>query len=119
MDAITIEPLGSHDSGPCECCGNLSRTVWGAASRGRRTIAVYYVHWTLKRPDHGANVDLIVGKWGEGSSAIDRQAIALQFHVTDGVPQLMVIDADPRPRSSYRRITYRLTGRALATPLTK
>lgn len=53
---------GEHDS-QCECCGTASRCVWGFVHEGPRTVASYWVHWTLGHLDeHGANFDLAVGE---------------------------------------------------------
>jgi hypothetical protein len=97
IDALSIEPLDFSDFGPCECCGNMSRTVWGGIHHQHQLIAAYYVQWTLNRPDHGANFDLVLGSWDEGSSPKDRQAVSLAFRVIHGQPQFMVIDAADRP----------------------
>lgn len=88
---------GQKEYGPCECCGNISRRVWGDIEAKRETAAVYFVNWTRKRPDHGANFDLILGKWGKGTSAEDRYAVSLEFRILQGQPQFMVIDAQDRP----------------------
>jgi hypothetical protein len=70
--------------------------IWGAVYHANDAIAVYYVHWTINHPDHSANFDLFIGKWGEGTSAEDRQAVALAFRNGQEGPQFMVIDAqDP------------------------
>jgi hypothetical protein len=121
-ELLTIETMGSNDSGPCACCGNLSRTVLGTVLAGPRTSAVYYVQWTLTRVrDHGANFDLVLGPWGKGTSPADRQIVAVAYRIIDGGPQFMVIDAAGRPAAksgklastALRRI--QVVGTALAT----
>jgi hypothetical protein len=95
--AFSIEESGSNDHGPCECCGNNSRTVWGFVHQGGRTVAAYFVQWTLTRiQDHGANFDLVVGEWGDETSPTDRQVVAVELRIIDGGPQFMVIDAADR-----------------------
>jgi hypothetical protein len=38
-------------------------------------MAAYYVHWALGHvPDRGANIDLIVGEWGEAATRERRRA---------------------------------------------
>jgi hypothetical protein len=97
-NALKIEPTGSSDYGPCECCGNFSRKVWGSINAGSKAVAVYYVHWTLTRVhDHGANFDLVLGPWGAGTSPADRAIVAVAFRIVDGGPSFMVIDAGSRP----------------------
>jgi hypothetical protein len=97
-ETFTIEPTGTSDHGPCECCGNRSRTVWGTVHSGQSARAVYYVYWTLTRVrDHGANFDFVLGKWGHGATPADRQIVSVAFRVIDGAPSFMVIDAEDRP----------------------
>lgn len=106
---ITIEPTGSKDTGTCDCCGRSSRRVWGNAYADGRCLAAYFVHWTLGHvPDRGANIDLILGEWGETTSAESRSALALAYRLIDTGPSMMVIDANIRPFSSSP-----LVGRAL------
>ena len=106
---ITIQPTGSKDAGTCDCCGRSSRRVWGHAYTDGRPLAAYFVHWTLGHvADRGANIDLILGEWGEGTSSESRSALALAYRLIDTGPSMMVIDADNRPFSSST-----LVGRAL------
>ena len=99
--AITIEPEGSHDHGLCGCCGHMSRTVWGYLNDAGGPMGVYYVNWTLGRADHGARFDLVVGKWGEGTSSQDRSVVAVVLRRTSNGPQFMVVDADRRPAAMH------------------
>ena len=100
MRMLQVEPTGSSDYGPCKCCGNNSRRVWGFIHAAEATFAAYFVHWTLDRvADHGANFDLIIGKWGDGASKADRSLVALLYRLFEGKPQFMVIDAEGRTLS--------------------
>ena len=117
---ITVETDGGHDSGPCECCGNMSRIVWGWLGEGDVTIAAYSVHWTLGRvDDHGANFDLIVGKWGDDSRPEDRFVVAVALRWMPGGPQFMVIDADGRPAALAKDVaaTAKRRDEVIGTPL--
>jgi hypothetical protein len=106
---VKIEPTGLNDTGVCDCCARSSRCVWGLAHVRDRCVAVYYVHWTLGHvPDQGANIDLIVGKWGEGATPEHRNALALAYRLIDSGPSIMVIDASGRPASESS-----LVGKAL------
>ena len=101
MIPLTIETAGSSDFGPCSCCGADSRTVWGYLNRGDVVEAAYFVQWTLGQVErHGANFDLIVGKWGEGTSRTDRSAVSLEFRCTDRGPAFTVVDSVHRPFAS-------------------
>jgi len=93
-----VEEMG-ESGGHCDCCGNESRCVWGMVHREDETQAVYYMHWTVGHlSEPGANLDLILGRWGEDSSADDRVVVSLLHREQpDGTPALMVIDAIDRP----------------------
>ena len=79
----------------CECCGQKTQSISGWLNDDSGTVAAYLVHWTETRPDHGANFDLVIGKWGEATAASDRQGASLKYNRSgDG---FMVIDASSRP----------------------
>lgn len=70
MGVLKIEPIASKDFGPCSCCGDTSRSVWGYVHGMYDPCAAYFVHWTLGQvPKHGAHIDLIIGEWGDGTTA--------------------------------------------------
>jgi hypothetical protein len=59
---------------------------------------VYYVHCTDGHlEDVGADIDLNVGTWGDGTSPADRAKVSMVHKETEGQAELMVIDADPEP----------------------
>lgn len=93
-----IEQTG-ESGGRCGCCGGAMRRVSGVVNHNGRTVAAYYVSWTLGRPDHGAAFDLIIGRWGKGAGSSDRQGVALDFRVVEGAPQFLVREAPDRPIS--------------------
>jgi hypothetical protein len=110
MSELRIEPSGSKDVGPCECCGGRSQTVWGYVHRPAGAAAAYFVQWTLGQVDrHGANFDLIIGKWGTGANRSDRCSVSLEFRRTEKGPSFMVIDSGVRPVASSE-----LVGKSLA-----
>ena len=95
---ITVEPEGAHDLGICACCGFASRRVWGWIRQDGDAHAAYFVHWTLGHVAHqGANIDLIMGEWGHGTTAEQRFGVALLYRVLVTGPAMMVIDAAGRP----------------------
>ena len=95
--ARVIEMTDTRDFGPCPCCGDNSRTVAGLVHRGAVGEAAYVVQWTLGQIGrHGAHFDLVLGRWGEGTSRDDRYAVSLEFRRTETGPAFMVIDADKR-----------------------
>lgn len=110
MDELEVEPTGAADLGSCECCGNNSRRIWGLVRTRELALASYFVHWTTgKVPDHGANFDLIIGRWGNHASATDRVLVAFEYRLLESGPAFMVIDAQGRPAASSD-----LVGRVLA-----
>jgi len=96
--ALEVEAMGDS-GGHCDCCGNESRSIWGMVhQQGGPTVAAYWMHWTVGHlSDRGANLDLVVGKWGDGTAASDRFGVAMVHRqLEDSTPSLMVIDADAR-----------------------
>ena len=94
---LSIEPTGSSDTGFCECCGRASRRVWGFVYDRSDPVAAYFVHWTRGHvSEHGANIDLIVGEWGDAADAARRHAVALAYRLLPTGPVMMVIDAAGR-----------------------
>lgn len=95
---FTIEELG-ESSGHCDCCGNESRCVWGMVHDGDATLAAYWMNWTVGHlSEPGANLDLVLGQWGDEASADDRTVVSMVHQEQqDGNPALMVIDATDRP----------------------
>jgi hypothetical protein len=110
QSSLTVEPTGEKVHGPCDCCGNTTRTVWGFVHReSGATLASYFVTWTVGSPRHDAFIDLIIGRWGDGTSATDRSAVSLAYRASEG--SCMVIDAAKRPVAASS-----LIGRSLAAP---
>ncbi len=94
---LHIKTMDVADTGRCPCCGHVSRKVWGWVYRDGAPHAAYFVHWTVGHVfEHGAHIDLIVGRWGDGTSGADRYAVSLEHRILDNGPGVMVIDADKR-----------------------
>jgi hypothetical protein len=71
--------------------------------------ALYQVHWTTKQVGrHGAEFFIVLGRFGEGTTATDKFAVALHFFVEPDRFGFMVVDADQTPIASHP-----LVGRAL------
>jgi hypothetical protein len=93
-DALQIEPLDSADTGRCACCGQVTRKVWGFVRRDGDAHAAYFICWTVGHVfDRGADIGLILGRWGDGTSAAERYAVSLEYRILDNGPALMVVDA--------------------------
>lgn len=94
---LLIEPDVIEDTSRCECCGNVSRKAWGSVYCDGEIYAAYSVHWTRNHVlDRGAHFDLIIGEWGDDTSASDRNAVSLEHRVLENGPAVMVIDASSR-----------------------
>lgn len=109
----------SHYS--CECCGDDSHTARGFVhDEDGGATAAYFVHWTLGKVDtHGAMFDLIVGTWGDGTSAADRSAVSLAFRIG---PQggFMIVDAEGRSVAESELVGHVLSREDVVnTPLAK
>ena len=92
---LKVEPTGAKESGPCACCGDRSRRVWGFVHAGAATLAAYFVSWVPGKPEHDASFDLVVGPWGDGTSPQDRRAVSLTYRAS--ARSFMVVDAASRP----------------------
>ena len=66
---------------------------------GDATLAAYWMNWTVGHlSEPGANLDLVLGQWGDEASANDRVVVSmLHREQQDGSLALMVIDAADRP----------------------
>jgi hypothetical protein len=93
-----VEAMG-ETGGHCDCCGNENRRVWGMVHDGDTTLAAYWMSWTVGHlSDRGANLDVVLGRWGKEASTDDRVVISMVHREQpDGTPALMVIDAGDRP----------------------
>lgn len=116
---LEIELMG-ESGGLCDCCGSESRSVWGMVHQGEPTVAAYWLHWAaghLSEP--GANLDLVIGRWGDGTTADDRASVALICReLPDGRPSIMVIDAADRPVGNGNLANTALTREdVIGTPL--
>jgi len=101
-----LEPGGTNDLA-CECCGQRSRTIDGFLHEDGATRAAYLVHWTRGHvSEKGANVDLIIGRWGEDAGRDERFVVSLVYHQEAG---FTVIDSAGRPAAESS-----LAARALA-----
>jgi hypothetical protein len=117
---LTVEPVGSNDIDSCDCCGNASKIVWGSIREGGAPLAFYYVRWAVGRPEHGANFDLIVGQWGDGTSAQDRVAISLLYRQTDDAAGFMIVDSASSAAGKSDLVGSALTrDQVLGTPLAR
>jgi hypothetical protein len=104
--------------GPCVCCGEMTSRVWGYVYRSDAAVAAYFVEWTRFHTMPDAMFDLIVGTWGEGKEASDRQAVSVAFRQLETGPSFMVQDSSARNIASSPLISQALDRNAvIGTPL--
>jgi hypothetical protein len=86
---------------------------------GGTAIAAYWMHWTVGHlSDPGANLDLVIGKWGDGASVNDRIAVALIHREMADGPSLMVVNAaDRQTRNGTLASTALAREDVIGTPL--
>ncbi|MFT4276945.1 MAG: hypothetical protein QM576_11355 [Rhodopseudomonas sp.] len=90
---LQVTPDGDQVSGHCDCCGQISRRVSGTIETADAVVA-YQVWWTVGHiAEHGAEIDLICGRWGDGTSASDRFVVRLHHFIAATGPAVMVQDA--------------------------
>jgi len=68
--------------------------VWGYVHEGERTVAAYFVHWTVGSPDHFPNIDFLFGSWGN-DEVNDRVLTSWVYNPHEN--SFMVIDSGARP----------------------
>lgn len=95
MGQLVIETAGEN-SGVCACCGHETRTVWGYVREADRTIAAYFVQWTVGMPKHRPTFDFLVGTWGD-DSVRDKQLVSWMFDSRSPAGGFMVVDSSDRP----------------------
>ncbi|HTU50597.1 MAG TPA: hypothetical protein VMF56_08375 [Acidobacteriaceae bacterium] len=117
---LEYDESDQRDFGPCPDCGERTKRVWGYVYRLDAAIATYFVEWTPGHPQRDAVFDLIIGKWGDGATPNDRQAVSVAFKVLESGPSFMVQDASARPIGSSVLISTALGRNAvIGTPLSK
>jgi hypothetical protein len=91
---LRVTPDGDQVTGRCDCCGRISRRVSGTISTDGAAVAAYQVWWTVGHiAEHGAEIDLICGCWGDGASPSDRFVVRLHHFIAASGPSVMVQDA--------------------------
>lgn len=106
---LTIETSGEKSFGPCDCCGEMTKRVWGFVYEADAALAAYFVEWTPGHEANSATFDLILGVWGEGTDNSERKAISLEFRKLESGPAFRVIDATIRPTASSSLISEALS----------
>jgi hypothetical protein len=93
---LTIELSGEKTFGPCDCCGEMTKRVWGFVYNRETAQAAYFVEWTPGHEGSNANFDLIIGTWGDDADTSMRKAVSLEFRKLETGPAFMVVDASTR-----------------------
>jgi hypothetical protein len=108
-----------EDATHCACWGNVTRRVWGDIETRDRTVAVYFFTWTQDAPQHDANIDLIIGAWGDGTTADDRALVSMLYRPgpEGGVMVIDAADDERKERGLYSQMLKR--NEVIGTPLAK
>ena len=104
---LRATPL-KETSAICECCGKASKIICGDVSIPDKTLAIYYIQWTVGSPEHLPNIDLVMGPWSEGADPDERVLISLAYDSGPDGGGFTIIDSETRPANSRQ-----LCGRAL------
>lgn len=102
---LTVEHAG-ESQGHCDCCGRASRTVWGYVHDAEKTVAAYFVQWTVGSAEHLPNLDFLIGTWGN-DQVNDRVLSSWIFSPTHN--SFMITDAAQRPAAKSRLCSHALT----------
>jgi hypothetical protein len=106
---FTVEPSGARE-GLCDCCGQMSRRVWGLVFSDDSPCASYFVDWTVGHViAHGVDWNLVLGEWGERTGPADRYLVRLTYRLIDGTPNYSVGDAN---RDGFTRLAGHVFSRA-------
>ncbi len=90
--AFTVEPTGEKEY-LCECCGDVSHTVWGwVHDSPRSTRACYGAGWVDGHEDKVVRMTLSFGPWAAGTTADDRKAVAVEIPPHDREVGMVVAD---------------------------
>jgi len=106
---MTIETSGEKSFGPCDCCGQMTKRVWGFVYDSGVARAAYFVEWTPGHDTSGAVFDLIIGVWGDDADGSARKAVSLEFRRLNSGPAFMVIDASKRPTANSTMVSEALS----------
>ena len=92
MPTFTVEPTGEKEY-LCECCGDVSHTVWGwVHDSPSSTRACYGAGWVEGHEDKVVRMTLSFGRWGPDSTADDRKAVAVEVLARDGEVGMVIAD---------------------------
>lgn len=109
MVDLRVEPGGENEATRCECCGRVSRTVWGYVYEESGPIAAYFVQWTRHAAEHLPNLDFLVGTWGD-DSVHDKRLVSWVFDPKQGSGgSFMVVDGTARPAAGSNLCSQALT----------
>lgn len=88
-----VETEGA-ESTLCDCCGTQTQKIWGWLHQGDSTLLNYFVRWTEGHPEAGADINLLMGKWGDEAGPVDRSCVSLHLFLQDDqTPAFRVVDA--------------------------
>jgi hypothetical protein len=117
---LSVEYEEPRDQGPCPCCGGRTTSLTRFVHKDGKAHAVYLATFSDNHPEKTVSLAVGAGQWGEGTSATERVAIALQLrHYNDGFA-VSVVDGSESPSPTAAFLGRSLSREeALAHPLIK
>ena len=92
-DNYLIEFMGSRDSSPCECCGEITTGIWGRAFLDNSEVALYYICWTKNEYEQkGATYNIIYRNYDKENQ--QDAMIALDYYNNENGAGFGILDAE-------------------------
>ncbi|MBK9620215.1 MAG: hypothetical protein IPO31_13670 [Candidatus Obscuribacter sp.] len=95
--SVTIETGERFDLGTCADCGHQTWCVNGYVYVDSYARAVYYARWTDNHLEHGLQILLSIGQWGEGTTGELRFRVGVECRIVNNGPGFMIVNASDLP----------------------
>jgi hypothetical protein len=114
---LSFEFEPPREQGLCACCGGRIIALTRFVHRDGDAYAVYLATFSDNHQEKVVSLVAGLGDWGEGTTAVDRVAIAMQLRCTDTGFAVAVVDGSSTPWSGAAFLGHSLTREeALAHP---
>ena len=115
---LTIEYEAPRDQGPCPCCGGRTTSLTRFVHKDGDAHAVYLATYSDNHQEKLVSIAAGIGEWGDGTTAEDRVAFAMQLRCNNDGFAVSVIDGSASPWPAAAFLGRLLTREeALANPL--
>jgi hypothetical protein len=117
---LSLECNPPTEGEPCACCGGRTTSLVRYVRKDGFAHAIYIARYSDNHPDREVGAVVMLGPWGEGTSAQDRSAFLLRIREKAGRFQVMVDDANMAGVDVSGMASHRLTReQALAHPMVR